>query len=325
MKISTDQCFGAVIALLAITRGPTMVASFAVPHSHAARTANAKSVTAVFLSDVPQDDSSTTVSVQETKTGSKPPSQQSQPQQPSPNRELQLLTRRRNSSNNNNNDQYHRKWLPEPPEDILTLAGDVASLMLYAFTDHYLNHVVVSHILASSASAADAAKALDPSGLSVTLASTPVWLDAGGAPQLQDQVLLWDLQSKVTPQWTPLLESAGGASVALASCWILAGLVHQAFHFRNTLDCSTHRAVAVTGQTWVTCALLLMGLACLTSHLDASAVSTSVLMGEGRILSPLEEGFRGLTRSDADYVVNSLGVVLTWRFLVSYLLGGWSK
>lgn len=255
--------------------------------------------------------------------------------------------------------------MPEPPEDLLTLAGDVASLFLYAFTDHYLNQVVLSSILSTSTSAAAAAKALDPSGTTVALApSLPVWLDpATAGPHVSDQVLLWDLQSRVVPQFTPLLETAGGASVALASCWIVAGLLpwNKAFHFCNTLDCSTHRAVFITGKTWLASSALLIGLVCLSHHclmsppvdvvdildwsivfggssglgaahnLDAVSSSTHVASmvslppSQPSLMTPLEQWFSVLTRSDAEYIVNSLGVVLTWRFLISLLTGGWSK
>ena len=221
-------------------------------------------------------------------------------------------------------------WLPEPPEDVLTLAGDVASLFLYAFMDHFLNDVFLQSVLASSTSAADAAKTLDPSGHDIVLASTPVWLDPTAVgPHVSDQVLFWDLQSRVMPHFTPILSDAGVAGVTLASCWILAGLFHKAFHLRNTLDCSTERAITVAGQTWLSACVMLILLATVSHHwfgtVNVQDVSTSVLMMEGRIMSPIEEYFSVLTKADSEYIFNSLGVLLTWRFLISFLLGGWSK
>ena len=327
------------------------------------------SIANLSLSDVPQDEPGTLSSSSSTKTEPGAPSlsrQQQLPMQIQNNRELEYLHR---PNNNNDNDFYLKMkrslQIPEPPEDVLTLAGDVASLFLYAFTEHYLNQIVLPSILSTSTSAAEAAKALDPSGATVALApSLPVWLDAATAgPHISDKVLLWDLQSRVIPHFTPLLETAGGASVALASCWILAGLLpwNKAFRFCNTLDCSTNRAVYITGKTWLTSSFLLIGLVCLSHHclvtplidvvdtidtaivyssssgisaahnLDAVASTTRAAStvflpsSQSSLMAPVEEWFSVLTRSDAEYVVNSLGVVLTWRFLISLLTGGWSK
>lgn len=340
--IATTINATAAIALLTIMVGGA--ASFSTPHGIgiSRMTSTPTTTMVLFMLDFRYDDNSP----QQQDTSTTTTKTEAKPQNAENNRELQRIQRRHkrsnhiNRNNNNNNDPNNKRkngdnkgWFqPEPPEDLITGAGDIASLFLYAFTDYFINNIVVNGILASSTSAADAAKALDPSGTTVSLASTPVWLDVATAgPQVVDQVLFWDLQSRVTPHYfSPLLESPGTASVALASCWIVAGLIHKAFHFRNTLECSTQRAVFVAGQTWVTASALLLGVAILSGHLgggpDATnAVSTAALVMEGRSLSPIEEWFSVLTRSDAEYIVNSLGTVLTWRFLISYLLGGWSK
>ena len=101
------------------------------------------------------------------------------------------------------------------------------------------------------------------------------------------------------------------------------------FYNVDVYGCSTERAIAVTGQTWVTASVLMILLATGSQHLSGEInvqdMSTSVLMMEGRVLSPIEEWFSVLSVSDADYIFNSLGVLLTWRFLISFLLGGMSK
>ncbi|CAB9502122.1 FR47-like protein [Seminavis robusta] len=288
--------------------------SFVLPSSVVTTTSQSDS--AVYLSDVPQDETekSTSSSSQES-----PPQQRKQQQQKANDTWQHQQRQQRN---------WKQNWLPEPPEDQLTLAGDVASLFLYSFMDHFLNDVYLTSLLKSSDSAAEAAKSLDTTSLPL-----PVWVDSTAlGTQTVDHLLLTDLQSRVLPHFsTPLLASAGMASVSLASCWLLAGILHQAFHFRNTLDCPTDRAIAVTGQTWITSSIFLIALTCISQHMaggaavDIQDVSTSVLMTQGRVLTPIEEWLSVLTRTDIQYIVDSLGVLLTWRFMISFLLGGWSK
>jgi len=352
------------------------------------------SSTALYLSDIPQDESkrnsnskrnsrnnspvlesysgssSSTESIPKTqRQRQKQQQMHKQRQQQQQNGELQELQRLNgnnniidNCSSDGGNSWYSngRGWFPEPPEDGLTLAGDITSLFLYTFTDHYLNNLWIEDVFRdASVSAVDAAKTLDPSGFSIALSNTPVWLDTtawSGSGDLENQVLLLDLQSRVTPHFTPLLSDVGVASVALASCWLLAGLVHKSFHFRNTLDCSTNRAVIVTGKTWLTASFLLIGMALLSHYIMlAAATATAVplaaavddpvtasntaqmtAMMQGHksadltmqaqaVVPAVEEWFNVLTKSDADFVVGSLSVVLMWRFLMSVLVGGWSK
>lgn len=276
--------------------------AFVTPSSSVANTRT--QTTGQFLSDVPQDE------VDEKQASKRK-------------EETWIENNRRRSKN------WKDDWLPEPPEDQMTMAGDIGSLFLYSFMNHWALSLSMS-MLASSTSAADAAHSLDPTGTDIVVASTPVWLDPTAlGPHVSDHLSLLDLQQKVMPHLTPVLSSAGIASVSLASCWIVAGLFHKAFHFRNTLDCSTERAVAVTGQTWVTASILMVILATTTQHMagasDVQDISTGVLMMQGRTMSPIEEWFSVLTRSDAEYIFDSLGVLLVWRFLMSFLLGGWSK
>lgn len=305
------------VAVVASTSLLTGVQSFVAPQTSATiSSTSTRSSVVIFMSDVPKDE----VTKDNKANNSRKKQQQRE--------EQWMLNHRRIQKEKKKN--WRDDWLPEPPEDALTLGGDVASLFLYAFMDHFLNEVMLGHILSSSTSAADLAHTLDPSGQDLVLASTPVWLDPTAVgPHVSDQVLFWDLQSRVTPHFTPLLSDAGVAGVTLATCWILAGLFHKAFHYQNTLDCSTHRAVTVTGKTWLSASILLTLLATASHHLvgtvDVQDVSTSVLMMEGRTLTPIEEWFSVLTRADSEYIFNSLGVLLTWRFMISFLLGGWSK
>lgn len=295
----------------------TMVESLLVP-SHVSMMGKQPKMTMtsqLWLSDVPQDD---------TKANSN--KKESPKNKTTEKTSEEWLELRRRKNNNNNND-----WLPEPPQDHLTLAGDMASLFLYAFMDHFTSQVYMASLFATSTSAAEAAHRLDP----MVQATTPVWLDALAlGPQSVDHVLFLDLESRFMPHFTTLLDSAGMASVSLASCWLVAGLFHQAFHYRNTLDCSTHRVIRVTGQTWLTACFLLVLLTSASQHWimnnmdmmeEDTVVSTLVLMTEGRIISPVGDWFRVLSRADCDYIFNSLGVVLWWRFLLSFFLGGWNR
>jgi hypothetical protein len=305
--------------------------------------------TQLWLSDVPQDD---TNNANNNSNNKKEESLKNKTTRKTTDERLERPRHNRNNSNNNDNNNNNFHWLPEPPQDHLTLAGDMASLFLYAFLDHFTSQVYLTSLLATSTSAAEAAKRLDP----MLHASTPVWLDSTAlSPHSVEQILFLDLESRVMPHFTSLLDSAGMASVSLASCWLLAGLIHQAFHFRNTLDCSTHRVIRVTGQTWLTACVLLVVLTSVSQHCwinimmmtgqdyaaaaaavaevggdtttttTTTTVSTLILMTEGRIITPLEEWFRVLSRADCDYIFNSLGVLLWWRFLLSFLLGGWNK
>jgi len=292
------------------------------------------STTRTFMSDIPQDEpnkkqprrTTTKRSLPEKSTTQEDAVKQKQEEWIAL-REMRLAETKKLWNNNNNNNN----WTPEPPEDVLTFAGDIASLFLYAFMDHFVSDVYLSGVFSGATSAEEIAKTLDPSGTSIPLGSVPVWLDPTQLGEFAtDQVLVMDLQHRVVPQFsTFFLSSAGLAAVSLATAWILAGLWHKSFHFRNTLDCSTHRAVAVTGQTWLTASAMLLMITCATHHLggnvDTAALSASMMLNEGRIMSPIEEWFSVLTRADAEYICNGLGVVLTWRFLISYLMGGWSK
>ena len=272
--------------------------------------------TTVFLSDIPQD---------ETEKKQRRKTKQTQQQQKEDSNLLAYFLPKRRWSDYD--------WWPEPPEDQLTLGGDILSLFLYCFSDRLMQTVFLNGVLHSSTSAADAAKTLDPSGTEITVSAPPVWLDPTAlGPHVSDQVLFWDLQDRVTPHFTPILSSAGMASVALASCWLLAGCLHKAFHMRNTLDCPTERVMQVTGQAWITSSILMILLACASQHwlgdpvmTDAATQAFSFQQGDIINMNPIQQWFSVLSINDFDFIVNSLGVLLIWRFLISYLVGGWSK
>lgn len=303
-----NRCFLTVIAALL---GQKTVTSFVIPISRSSKldvsTIQKITPSTLCLSDVPQE-----------KTEKSKESQTTKQQGPGKSSFYSEDIIRR----------WKDSWWPQPPEDQLTLSGDILSLFLYSFTDHFLQSVYLDGILQSSTSAADAAKTLDPSGMDITVASTPVWLDpAALGPQVSDQVLFLDLQSRVTPHFTPVLDSAGLAGVSLVSCWLLAGYFHRAFHMRNTLDCPTERVIQVTGQTWITSSILMILMACASQHLwgDPMATQSFTMDGDVIAMNPVQQFFSVLSHSDADYIFNSLGVLLTWRFLISFLLGGWRK
>jgi len=218
--------------------------------------------------------------------------------------------------------------LPPPPEDQFTMTGDFIGLFIYGFTNHLICDVFLTKILDSSPSAEAAAKALDPNGDVIHAGAVPVWIDTS-CTCLSEHVLRLGLQQRVLPTYAPILSTAGLATVSLAFCWLLAGYCLQSFSFRNTLDCSPHHAVQVTGKTWLLCSFFMLILVCLSRYylegslafmmLDPSQIGpVDATTNPTSILQTL---MGTLTISDTDYIFDSLGVLLTWRVMISYLIG----
>ena len=107
---------------------------------------------------------------------------------------------------------------------------------------------------------------------------------------------------------SPLLEPMGMATTLLASSWLLAGWFHRAFAYKNTLNCPTDKALTVTARTWLTTCLILFGL----------VVTSQALTG-------MEDWATNFRKGDVDYIVDSLTVLIVWRFMASWLLGGGSS
>jgi len=198
------------------------------------------------------------------------------------------------------------KNLPPQPEDQLAIIGDVSSLFLYGIINNLVSVVYVENVLDQSDSVELAAKALDPNGYAlVNPGSVPVWMDVSttSASVIETTTRL-AMHDQLMPQYAPLLTTAGTACVSLAVCWLFAGYLTQAFSFQNTLDCTTHRVVKVVGKTWILSSALMLLLACGSRYAEC--------------------GCGHITFSDVDYISNSFGVLLTWRVMVSYLIGNWS-
>jgi len=184
--------------------------------------------------------------------------------------------------------------LPPSPEDQLIMMGDIVALFVYSFLDHTLNEVFIEQTLQGHS------EYLDPLG-ELAGSQTPVWFDALHSTQSQEYLL--SILSLPQVYYSPIIGTAGAAFVLLTSCWLLSGWMSGAFLFRNTLECKTSDALIITVKTWLSTCGIMVGLAFLTNHL-------------------MFDGVPGLlTKADADYIFDSLTVLMTWRFLVSYMLG----
>jgi hypothetical protein len=205
-----------------------------------------------------------------------------------------------------------RDLLPPPPEDQLILTGDIAMIMLYAFSSHFFNNMIVESVFYKSESLQDVVNVLDPLGEIVTL-QAPVWTDAS----MTDQVLMVNAQESLSQHWCPLFSTTGAASVALCSAWLFAGWVHRAFLFQNTLGCDTTRALSKTLQTWLSTAWLLT-LMVVTSN---SIVSHVPLLQSWLGCASCSQDSYLLTKADSLYIIDSLTVLISWRFIASMMLG----
>jgi hypothetical protein len=208
------------------------------------------------------------------------------------------------TKNKNPND-----WLPPPPEDQLTMSGDVFALFLYSFLDHSMNDMYQDAILKAgldgSSTRALMMDPLDEFGISNHI--LPVWFDH--VHTLLPEQKLMALISLPNVNYAPLLQTAGVASIAMTATWLICGYYSGAFLLRNTLECHITRMLTVTGQTWLLTTLVMCGLA----------------YGSDAFLGNSISSVGGLTKADVDYIFDSLTVLITWRFMVSALFGGFTK
>jgi hypothetical protein len=211
-----------------------------------------------------------------------------------------------------NQNREIKKWkdrLPPPPEDQLTLSGDIAALFVYTFLDHYANQIYQDSVLYDASP--DKIHSLDPAG-DLSASQLPVWFDAATSFHLTSDKLM-SLLGVHHVAYSPILGAAGSASVLLCACWLFAGYVHQAFAFRNTLDCRTEEAVLVTFRTWVTSSALMVAIALFADYICGQ----TEFFCNCPISSPT---LGGLTKADADFIFDSLSVLVTWRFILSSML-----
>lgn len=212
-----------------------------------------------------------------------------------------------------------RSNLPPQPEDQLTFCGDIGSIFLYTFIDHTVNgfydewlnspDVIVSTSASAAIESLFAATAdfANPFTQKTIIGNSfPVWFDSMSSPPFGTIPLSSTLPTHHI-QYAPAIDSFGMASVLLASSWIFCGYFTGAFNLENTLNCSTRKAILMTTYNWVlTCALMF-----------AIAYSSDLLVGN----YDFHHRVVGLTRADGDFILDSLSVLIVWRFTLSSFLG----
>jgi len=192
--------------------------------------------------------------------------------------------------------------LPPSPEDQFILIGDLLSLATYGISDHLVCQIMSQQMIPSDSHVIFHDMVVD-SGASL---HAPVWWEAG-SPQASS-ILQATMESHLVTRYSPLLEPMGQATTLLAGAWLLAGWFHRAFLFQNTLDCTTEKVLYVTARTWITTCLILFGL----------VVMTQAAMG-------VEHFATNFAKGDVDYIVDSLTVLMVWRFMASTMIGGGIK
>uniref|UniRef100_A0A7S4J6U1 Uncharacterized protein n=1 Tax=Odontella aurita TaxID=265563 RepID=A0A7S4J6U1_9STRA len=203
-----------------------------------------------------------------------------------------------------------RDVLPPAPEDQLALSGDIGSLFLYSFLDHSLNDMYVDMINSQDyvvPSTAGAAGSFDGDAAAAAAhTQLPVWYDAAHSA-------FGPLTTKVLPvmhaAYAPAISTAGGAAVLLSTAWLVSGYVTGAFLYRNTLECSTSRALWVAGRTWVIASAIMVAVALFSDQFQGlcDCVRTPSL--------------GGLTNTDGEFIFSSLSVLVAWRYILSSMLG----
>mmetsp|Transcript_10744 Transcript_10744/g.21636 ORF Transcript_10744/g.21636 Transcript_10744/m.21636 type:complete len:215 (+) Transcript_10744:1308-1952(+) len=210
------------------------------------------------------------------------------------------------------------------------MTGDIFILFLYAFSSHSINDAIVGGLLNDpKMSVPEAVRELDPLHDTVQL-QTPVWVDVAasnpnvpfGNPSV-DHALEVSARESLLNHWGPLLSTEGSACVALCLCWLLAGWIHRSFHFDATTYCGSDEALVKTVETWITAALLLAWCAAGTEFL----VGHSPLLQNIFCLSCANADANAnanaavvLTQSDLLFVVDSLTVLIAWRWSAHQIL-----
>lgn len=208
---------------------------------------------------------------------------------------------------------WKEKFLPPPPEDQFIMTGDIFTIFLYAFTSHSINDAIVSGLLEDPTKTTwEAVRELDPMHEMVSL-QHPVWVDLSqnldlpfGNPSL-DHALEVSARESLLNHWGPLLGTEGSACVALCTCWLIAGYLHRAFLYDNSTYCPSETALVKTLQTWATAALLLGGFAVAA---DALVLHVPVL----QTVFCIQCHTSALTSSDLLFIVDSLTVLIAWRW-----------
>ena len=232
--------------------------------------------------------------------------------------------------------------LPPEPEDQFIMSGDIAILFLYAFSSHSINDKIVNGLLNDPLKTIpEAVKELDPTASM----QAPVWVDLASNPNLPmgnpavDHALEVSAREAFLNHWGALFSTEGSACVALCTCWLIAGWFHRAFMFDNSTYCRPDQVLLKTVETWLTSALLLAILATgtdwLVGHVPAlqsvfcvtckSAANAGMgefkaaMMDDSSVAFPIVH-FLSLTQSDILFIVDSLTILLSWRWSAHRLL-----
>merc|ERR1712238_206391 len=184
-----------------------------------------------------------------------------------------------------------------------------------------------------------------------------VWVDSTQNPLAVQHALDVAARESLLNHWGPLLSTEGSACVALCSCWLVAGYIHRAFHFDNSIQCTSTQVLTKTIQTWFTAALLLATCAIGTDMIIGQffpllqswlCVSCHSAQNSGLIEGPLSYGsvltyaqaaaeantnggdnasgssaftaLSTLTQSDVLFIVDSLTVLIAWRWTANRIL-----
>lgn len=137
--------------------------------------------------------------------------------------------------------------------------------------------------------------------------SLPVWFDALSCAPFGNVPLISALPLEHHITYSPAISTAGSASVLLCTVWLICGYFTEAFHFKNTLECSRTHAILITSKTWVFTSIVMILI----------AYGSDVLVGS---IDGLHKTI-GLSRVDTDFIFDSLSVLLVWRYILSSFFG----
>ncbi len=235
---------------------------------------------------------------------------------------LQMSSIDRDPDEHNFSKRMHtwvRSNLPPPPEDQLTFCGDIGSIFFYTFIDHTVNNVydewLNSPEVIVSSSAYQAIESLfaatadfaNPFTQKFLIGNSfPVWFDSMSSAPFGNIPLTSTLPTHHII-YAPAIDTFGMASVLLASTWMVCGYFTGAFKYENTLNCSTTKAILMTTYNWFLTCIVMCGI----------AYSSDFLVG----MFDFNHRIVGLTRADGDFILDSLSVLMVWRFTLSSFLG----
>jgi len=205
--------------------------------------------------------------------------------------------------------------LPPPPDNQFIIMGDIFVLSSYALSSHLLNNFVVQSVFETSDSVRDAVNKLDPLG-EIVQTQVPVWIDVQQT-EVTDHILKLNAHHSLMNHWGPLFSTTGASCVALCSCWLFAGWLHQAFLSQNSMDCETSQALQKTVETWLTAAIMLAVLAVGSNSIVTHIPLLQMFLG---VSVASDSTVFTLTKADSMYIIDSFTVLLCWRFLANVMM-----